>query len=57
MRCRALVREHALVLRDRESPADDRCLRQALPGRSACLQHARIHDRIVARILEIPPRP
>ena len=54
-RCTARVNDYALDLRNRDSPTHQRCLRLAKVHRR-CAQHATEHDRIVARILEIPPR-
>lgn len=55
-RCKATVRPYALELRDPESPQDPGCQRVSVPGRTACAQHAQIHDRILARILSLPAR-
>ncbi len=56
MRCRSVVRSPwALSYRSDPNP-DPRCRRHGrFNGR--CYQHASVHDRIVQRILSIPPRP
>ena len=60
MRCSVEVNKQALRIRDRESPTDPQCQREAVK-RGLCGQHYahayRDHLRILARILAIPPRP
>ena len=56
--CRAKISDHALSMRQRHSPTDRRCRRAATID-GYCYQHAPLqaeHERIVARIMEIPPR-
>ena len=59
MRCQAEVSPSALRIRDRESPTEPQCQREAVRY-GLCQQHyaplRAEHDRVVARILAIPPR-
>lgn len=59
-RCSATIPPASMLLRHADSPDDPRCLRYAV-RRGLCRQHNWVvygdHDRIVRRILEIPPRP
>ena len=61
MRCSATVTKQATYFRNRHhDPADMRCTRDAVKH-NLCGQHYRVaraaHDRVLARILAIPPRP
>ena len=59
MRCSAEINRSSLRWRDRNSPTDPQCQREAVKL-GMCGQHYAVayaaHRRVLARILAIPPR-